>query len=690
MVQEGRKANRLRDGAVNVVNSDAPAQARYHADGTSGVPSLAYRHPDVPGSSFNDGTERVFSRGSADMQHYNNGTYGVVPQQVQSAVGYQYGTVDADIDEERKRQNVVPMIIQPASTETIPIWDERRAEEGDRFANMVAVDNRPMREIPMVSAVTTPVMDQTPSNAVITSKEVPPVVLDTSIPIKSVPAPNVSVIPAIPDRLRKVPLGSPDSDVVSVTNNPTVVTSPLAVAPDQLNKEELAGLDVVNTQNTPATVTSAVPTTTTTPTVPSKVDPYAGIEPTLRKDFETDPVKAARKIRSVSEIVEELAGKQKTEKSFTDSLANLFTASGFKEELGLNNQDIIRMAISTAVGAKKFGVNRALAYAGKQAFEDSNKRNAQAQAEAKAIRTAAVQIRGQEIRDVRNAEDAAAREQRDIIRENARAAHERFKAEQAVRMQEIKERFERDRDILRYQQDMQKEAMRLTAQDNRMNKMFGFQQALIDYREDKKQNSPNAIVERLSANIQKASSAVGEILDRSFGADNIQGKANPNREGFPTKTQATQQVVSALANAGYDMSNPDVYMQATSVINSGIEKAIADKKSGRVDIPNVTPYIMSSIMQQRLKIPSELLNVGKDNKPMPAEKLTSLFKEVRSLALDPETGKVNTTKEAEIANGIFAEWNGPNGKKHRAQFKGTENESAFAQFMQASLTKLKQ
>jgi hypothetical protein len=93
MVQEGRKAN-MRDGAVDVHYSDAPGQAKYHADGTSGVPSLAYRHPDVPGSSFMHGTMSVpdFSRGSSAQENYSNGTYGIVPQQVQSAAGYDDGT----------------------------------------------------------------------------------------------------------------------------------------------------------------------------------------------------------------------------------------------------------------------------------------------------------------------------------------------------------------------------------------------------------------------------------------------------------------------------------------------------------------------------------------------------------------------------------------------------------------------
>lgn len=83
LVEEGRIKNKLRDGAVSVVKSDAP--------------SLAYAHPDVPGSSFVNGSMGVpeFSRGSSAQANYNNGTYGVVPQQVQSAAGYEDGTVGA-------------------------------------------------------------------------------------------------------------------------------------------------------------------------------------------------------------------------------------------------------------------------------------------------------------------------------------------------------------------------------------------------------------------------------------------------------------------------------------------------------------------------------------------------------------------------------------------------------------------
>ena len=682
MVQEGRKANAMRDGAVDVRYSDAPGQAKYHADGTSGVPSLAYRHSDVPGSSFMHGTMSVpdFSRGSSAQANYNNGTYGVVPQQVQSAAGYQLGTVDADIDEERKRQNVVPMIIQP-TVENIPVWDERYPKDkAEEFANAVAIDRRPPTE-----AVSTPVIEAPPSNAVTTSREVPPVNLNTTVPV-----PSVSVVPAIPDRIMKNPLGSTElqSETISVppqvTEAPVVVAqtpvAPLAAAPAQMTTEQLIERDKANTQNTPVAV--AVPT----------VPPKEGTDPTfvsgVRKDYETDPVKASRKIRSVAEIVEELSGTQKTEKSFTDSLANLFTASGFKEELGLNNQDIIRMAISTAVGAKKFGVNRALAFAGKQAFEESSKRNAQQQADKKAIRAAAVQIRGQEVRDVRAEETALSAEKRAVLREDARREHDRFIAAQQVKMAEIKDEYNRTRDAQRFERQLQIMASNQTQQDKRMQAMFGNQWAMMFAREDMKENSPRARLERMEKHTNNAASAVSEIFKRDLGADDIKDNPNPARAGLPTPKQTTQQALSYLKRSGFDITEPDAAQEATAIINQATEQMIVDKKSGRVkEIKDITPYLARNVISNRLGLEENMFNVGKDNKPMPPEKMTEIFGMVRGLSLDAD-GKADIKKQAEIANRIAKEWNGPNGKQYRKEFEGTPNESAYSQFMKAQLIKL--
>jgi hypothetical protein len=676
MVQEGRKAN-MRDGAVNIRNSDAPM---YNADGTSGVPSLAYRHPDVPGSSFMHGTMNVpdFSRGSSAQANYNNGTYGVVPQQVQSAAGYYNGTLDADIDEERKRQNVVPMIIQP-TVENIPVWDERYPkDQAEAFANTIAIDKRP--PTPAVPSI---VVDSPPSNAVITSREVAPVNLDTSVP-----APNVSVVPAISDRIMKNPLGSPEvqSETINVPTQvaeaPVVVAptsvAPLAAAPAQMTTEQLIERDKANIQNTPVAVD--------VPTVP----PKEGTDPTfvsgVRKDYETDPVKASRKIRSVAEIVQELSGTQKTEKSFTDSLANLFTASGFKEELGLNNQDIIRMAISTAVGAKKFGVNRALAFAGKQAFEESSKRNAQQQAEAKAIRAAAVQIRGQEVRDVRAEENTLSAEKRAVQREDARREHDRFIANQQEKMRKIDQEFMLTRDYAKREQEMRVLAAQSQRQFNQLQATMGNQWAMMYAREDLKNNSPQAKLERMEKHTDKAASAISEIYKRELGSEDVKDQPNPSRSGLPTPKQNTQQSLSYLKRSGFDITSADVSQEATALMNQATEQMIADKKSGRVkDIKDVTPYLARNIVTHRMGLTGtdpNLFNIG--NKPMPPEKISEIYSLARRAASDKE-GNIDQKNLADGVNKLATVWNSPDGKKYREEFKGTDTETAFAQFLKSRL-----
>ena len=139
---------------------------------------------------------------------------------------------------------------------------------------------------------------------------------------------------------------------------------------------------------------------------------YDPLTATRKVDYETRAQAASAKVRSVAEIVEELGGKAQSEKSLIDSFKNLFTAQGFKEELGFSNQDIVRMAISTAVGARRYGFQRALAYAGREAFQAADKRKAQEIADQRAIRSAAVQIHGQEVSNARSIEAENKRNER--------------------------------------------------------------------------------------------------------------------------------------------------------------------------------------------------------------------------------------------------------------------------------------
>jgi len=129
MVEEGRQANALRDGAVQITPR-----------------SLAYEHPDVPGSSFMDGTEKVFSRGSSDQANYSNGTYGVVPQQVQQAVGYVDGTIGTDDSLNWISNYKTPAVVVPPTPVVAPVAEVPATTATPAYRNT--------KEIPAVPGVT--------------------------------------------------------------------------------------------------------------------------------------------------------------------------------------------------------------------------------------------------------------------------------------------------------------------------------------------------------------------------------------------------------------------------------------------------------------------------------------------------------------------------------------------------------
>jgi hypothetical protein len=111
LVEEGRAKNKLRDGAVQV------------------VPSLAYEHSDTPGSSFMGGSTDVptFSRGSSAQANYADGTYGVVPQQVQSAAGYNDGTTSVNLLD-RFLNTIAGQKIEVPPAESMPVMDPKLLE----------------------------------------------------------------------------------------------------------------------------------------------------------------------------------------------------------------------------------------------------------------------------------------------------------------------------------------------------------------------------------------------------------------------------------------------------------------------------------------------------------------------------------------------------------------------------------
>jgi hypothetical protein len=97
----------------------------------------------------------------------------------------------------------------------------------------------------------------------------------------------------------------------------------------------------------------------------------------------TDPNYWVTQLKSVSKDIDEAADKHgKDQEGFVDSFKNIFSYKGLKDILGLNNQEVARMAVTYLGGrARGFDGARSLSYAGKVAFETSLQRQGREGAE---------------------------------------------------------------------------------------------------------------------------------------------------------------------------------------------------------------------------------------------------------------------------------------------------------------------
>jgi len=125
----------------------------------------------------------------------------------------------------------------------------------------------------------------------------------------------------------------------------------------------------------------------------------------------TDPKYWINSFKGANSDVEKAADRYKNDdKGFIESFKDIFSYKGVKDALGLNNQEVARMAVMY-LGSRMRGYNSAksLSFAGKTAFETSLQRQGRESSEVaadrraeksdeRAIRTAAVQMAGQEKR----------------------------------------------------------------------------------------------------------------------------------------------------------------------------------------------------------------------------------------------------------------------------------------------------
>jgi len=201
------------------------------------------------------------------------------------------------------------------------------------------------------------------------SENVPPVV-QAPVTAAALPTPlNNPLAPVIP-----VPVGTVSS-VGDEAQNVSNISVPVSVpAPGATVVAPPPGIPAPVNPNETLPVTKAddavlnrfrdVP-----PTVVSETRPP--IDVAERMKFWTDQLKSSQ-----DDVGKAMLGK--SDEDAIKSVKDVFTFKGFKSLLGLNDQELARLALSTVAGqAMGYDLSRSLAYGGRQAFESSLRRQAQ-------------------------------------------------------------------------------------------------------------------------------------------------------------------------------------------------------------------------------------------------------------------------------------------------------------------------
>jgi len=371
MVQEGRKANKtkkgflgFRDGSINIANSDViPSRVQQAAGYNEGtiqvpVPSLAYEHSDVPGSSFEDGTERVydFNRGSSASYHYEDGVEDVPeprpilePTVVASPVVHYQNVIPENLIKipttEEKIENAVPRSAYPDVTADIKLKDVQAMINGS-VSSEFDIKERPFKNVGMEVIEPLPMLAAKPK-VVVEGKDRFPV--PSPIVAKSVGGNNSTI---------------------------DMPVEPVAFIPDpnakQASDAEMQAVIDVN---------------------------EGKIVPSLKpEDDDTRPEYWIKHLRGSQKDVDK-AMANKDDESAINSLKDLFTYKGIKSVLGLNDQEVARLAVAT-VGGRALGYStaRALSYGGRQAFETSLRRQAQEEANKRQDKQLAAQAEREDMR----------------------------------------------------------------------------------------------------------------------------------------------------------------------------------------------------------------------------------------------------------------------------------------------------
>jgi len=323
------------------------------------VPSLAYEHSDVPGSSFEDGTERVydFNRGSSASYHYENGVEDVPESSpileptviAGPVIDYQQKVIPENLvnisTTKDKIEDAVPRSAYPDVTADMKLKDVQAKINGS-VSSEFDIPERPFKNVGMEVIEPLPMLAAKPK-VVVEGKDrfpVPPPVVAKSV-------------------------GGNNSTI----NMPV---EPVAFIPDPNAKQAFnAEMQAIIDANE------------------GKIVP-----PLKPEDDDTRPEYWIKQLKGSQKAVDKAIA-NKDDESAIDSLKDLFTYKGIKSVLGLNDQEVARLAVATVAGrAMGYDTARALSYGGRQAFETSLRRQAQEEANKRQDKQLAAQAEREDMR----------------------------------------------------------------------------------------------------------------------------------------------------------------------------------------------------------------------------------------------------------------------------------------------------
>ena len=581
-------------------------QAVGYANGTPEVPSLAYAHYDEPGSSFEDGTMQV--------KQYADGVL-EVPETLNND---NWDTQSSYDFSQEVPQPSMGVEVADNSRLVKPVYDFSNIDPNTLLPKAAdkSYDNAEAARLGNYPA------------------EVPAVV----VPVKS-PAPKapVAVVP--------VP--------ATVESTPVVETPKLT--PQQIESYVTKEPEAVPTDATEQEGSSAK------------------IIPVTPGDMGAASTALQSRVKSIDEYMKMQGyddSKPKDEKGFIESFKNAFTYSGAKELLGLNNQEVARLAVMTLGGRLRgYNLGHSLAFAGRQAFAESSKRQAQEDSDRKAAMRNAVTMRQQDIR-----QEIADK------RAEAKELHDRFVAENQRKIAEAKEQYLRDRDDRKFAQQMAILQQTQAAQNARMMAQFGNQWQMMIAREEYRENNPQKQAERYQKLVGSTSDTINNILNTQFGSDTR--KVSAARQALPTAGEMTNQAYGYFKRSGYNVNDIDSTMAMNSIMAMAARDMATDAAGGKLSkgTADITPYVAKYVIQFRTGLDSSLFKVG-DNKDMNPEKIVNLEQQAIINSSNPEAARAKLSA-------LATDWKA-NGAKYRKEYSGSNNESAFYQWANSQLEKQK-